>query len=68
MIASATLRFGMVGAGRIAQTYAQAFRDTNIADLVDVRSESAEAIAQSIGASSSGRRQNECVAISSGAA
>jgi predicted dehydrogenase len=53
MIASASLRFGMVGAGGIAQAYAQAFRDTNIADLVavaDVRTESAEAIAQSIGA------------------
>ena len=55
MIASANLRFGMVGAGGIAQAYAQAFRDTNIADLVavaDVRAESAEAIAQSIGATS----------------
>lgn len=55
MIASANLRFGMVGAGGIAQAYAQAFRDTNIADLVavaDVRAESAEAIAQSIGAKS----------------
>jgi predicted dehydrogenase len=53
MIASASLRFGMVGAGGIAQAYAQAFRDTDIANLVavaDVRAESAEAIAQSIGA------------------
>ena len=49
MIASASLRFGMVGAGGIAQAYAQAFRDTSIATLVavaDVRSESAEAIAK----------------------
>jgi len=55
MIASASLRFGMVGAGGIAQAYAQTFRDTDIADLVavaDVRTESAEAIAQSIGAKS----------------
>ena len=55
MIASASLRFGMVGAGGIAQAYAQAFRDTNIANLVavaDVRTESAEAIAQSLGANS----------------
>jgi len=53
MIASASLRFGIVGAGGIAQAYAKAFRDTNIADLVavaDVRTEFAEAIAQSIGA------------------
>jgi predicted dehydrogenase len=53
MIASASLRFGMVGAGGIAQAYAQAFRDTDIADLVavaDVRTESAEAIAQSLNA------------------
>jgi predicted dehydrogenase len=45
----------MVGAGGIAQAYAQAFHDTDIADLVavaDVRTESAEAIAQSIGAKS----------------
>jgi predicted dehydrogenase len=53
MIASASLRFGMVGAGGIAQAYAQAFCDTDIANLVavaDVRAESAEAFAQSIGA------------------
>jgi len=53
MIASARLRFGMVGAGGIAQAYAQAFRDTNIAELVavaDPRTETAEAIAQSLNA------------------
>ncbi len=49
MIARARLRFGMVGADGITQV----FRDTNIAVLVaaaDVRTESAEAMAQSIGA------------------
>lgn len=42
----------MVGAGGIAQAYAQAFQDTDIAELVavaDVRSDAAEAIAQSFG-------------------
>ena len=55
MIASASLRFGMVGAGGIAQAYAQAFRDTSVASLVavaDVRTEAAEAIAQSLDANS----------------
>ena len=49
MIARVRLRFGMVGAGGITQV----FRDTDIAVLVaaaDVRTESAEAMAQSIGA------------------
>lgn len=53
MIASASLRFGMVGAGGIAQAYAQAFRETEIASLVavaDVRTDCAEAIAQSLDA------------------
>lgn len=52
MIARTKLRFGMVGAGGIAQAYAQAFQDTDIAELVavaDVRTEAAEAIAQSLG-------------------
>lgn len=52
MIARARLRFGMVGAGGIAQVYAQAFREVEIADLVavsDIRPESAVAIAQSLG-------------------
>ncbi len=51
MIAKATTKFGLIGAGGIAQAYAQAFRDTEIADLVavaDVRMEAAEAIAQSL--------------------
>lgn len=51
MIARSRLRFGMVGAGGIAQAYAQAFQDTDIADLVavaDVREEAAAAIAQSL--------------------
>lgn len=51
MIAKATTRFGLIGAGGIAQAYTQAFRDSEIADLVavaDVRVEAAEAIAQSL--------------------
>ena len=51
MIAKATTKFGLIGAGGIAQAYAQAFRDSDIADLVavaDVRTEAAEAIAQSL--------------------
>lgn len=51
MIAHNKLRFGLVGAGGIAQAYAQAFRETQIAHLVavaDVRTEAAEAIAQSL--------------------
>jgi predicted dehydrogenase len=55
MIAHNKLRFGLVGAGGIAQAYAQAFRETHIAELVavtDVRQDAAEAIAQSLKARS----------------
>ena len=51
MIATNKTRFGLVGAGGIAQAYAQAFRETNLAQLVaiaDVRTEAAEAIAQTV--------------------
>jgi predicted dehydrogenase len=51
MIAHNPVRFGLVGAGGIAQAYAQAFRDSDIASLVgvaDVREDAAEAIAQSL--------------------
>lgn len=51
MIAQNKLRFGLVGAGGIAQAYAQAFRETHLASLVavaDVRTDAAEAIAQSL--------------------
>ena len=51
MIATNKIRFGLVGAGGIAQAYAQAFRETNLAHLVaiaDVRTEAAEAIAQTV--------------------
>lgn len=53
MIAPNKLRFGLVGAGGIAQAYAQAFRETQIAQLVavaDVRTDAAEAIAQALNA------------------
>jgi len=53
MIASAAIRFGLVGAGGIAQAYAQAFLDSDIARLVavaDTRPDAAEAIAQSLDA------------------
>lgn len=49
MITSHKVRFGMVGAGGIAQAYAQAFRDSDQAQLVaiaDVRTAAADAIAQ----------------------
>ena len=57
MIARTPTRFGLVGAGGIAQAYAQAFQDSDVADLVavaDVRTEAAEAIAQSLGCASYG--------------
>lgn len=55
MIASTRLRFGLVGAGGIAQAYAQAFRETEAAHLVavaDLRTEAAEAVALSLDANS----------------
>lgn len=48
------LKFGLVGAGGIAQTYAQAFAASEIASLVaiaDVRKEAANALAETCGAS-----------------
>ncbi|MCA9264054.1 MAG: Gfo/Idh/MocA family oxidoreductase [Planctomycetales bacterium] len=51
MISGTTIRFGMVGAGAIAQAYAQAFQRTKSATLVavaDVRREVADAIADSL--------------------
>ena len=53
MIAPNKLRFGLVGAGGIAQAYAQAFRETHLAQLVavsDVRLDAATAIAQTLNA------------------
>lgn len=55
MIAQTPIRFGLVGAGGIAQAYAQVFQDTDAADLVavaDIRADAAEAIAQSLGCAS----------------
>ncbi len=49
---SEPLRFGLVGAGAIAQTYAQAFADSAEAKAVavaDVRPEAAEALAERLG-------------------
>lgn len=49
------LRFGMVGAGAIAQAYAQAFEQSPLADLVavaDVREEAAAAVASTQGCQS----------------
>ena len=50
MIAYRKVRMGLVGAGAIAQAYAQAFRETGTAEIVgvaDVRREAADGIAQS---------------------
>ncbi len=49
------LRFGLVGAGGIAQAYAQAFNESNCCDLVavaDVREDSARALAEIVGGKS----------------
>ena len=49
------LRFGLVGAGGIAQAYAQAFNESNCCKLVavaDVRPEAASALAEIVGGSS----------------
>ena len=57
------VRFGMVGAGGIAQSYAAAFRDCSVAQLVavaDVRAEAAQAIAQTLNAKSYGSHGEMC--------
>jgi len=49
------LRFGMIGAGAIAQAYAEAFRNWDVARLVavaDIRPEAAKALAEGIGCQS----------------
>src|SRR5687767_9371087 len=49
------LKFALIGTGGIAQTYAQAFQTSNYCELVavaDVRKESADAFAESLGAKS----------------
>lgn len=53
MIAQNPVRFGLIGAGGIAQAYAQAFRESDQVKLVavaDVRAEAAQAVAQTCGA------------------
>lgn len=48
-----TLKFGLIGAGGIAQAYAQAFNESDCCDLAavaDVRPESAEALAETASA------------------
>ena len=54
MISQSKLRFGMVGAGAIAQAYAQAFRESRTAEVVgvaDVRREAAQALGHLLGCS-----------------
>ncbi len=49
------LRFGMIGAGGIAQAYAEAFRNSDVARIVavaDTRSEAATALSEGIGCQS----------------
>ena len=51
------LKFGLIGAGGIAQAYVQAFQTSECCELVavaDVREESAEALAEIVGANSYG--------------
>ena len=51
MISSRKVRFGLVGAGAIAQAYAEAFQRSKQVELVavsDVRKEAADAIAQTL--------------------
>src|SRR5436190_14522485 len=46
------LRFGLVGAGGIAQAYAQAFNESKCCDLIavaDVREDAASALAEIVG-------------------
>jgi len=53
--ASPRLRFGLVGAGGIAQAYAQAFNESKCCELVavaDVREDSAKALAEIVGGKS----------------
>lgn len=48
-------KFGLVGAGAIAQAYAQAFEKTDIAEIVgvaDIRTEAAQALAERLGCAS----------------
>lgn len=55
MISQGKLRFAMIGAGAIAQAYAQAFGDADFAELVavaDVRPEAAAAVAETVGCKS----------------